>query len=94
MLANSAKLHGDLDDLACRHRIPGGCPIRESLPKVFRPELSVQARQAGIEHEAESLQKVALAASILANDNRAGLERQIDIGEISEVRDRYALNTH
>lgn len=83
----------DLDVLTGRHRIPVVRTTGQAVPEVLTSEVTLQARERGVQHQPHGVQQVALASAVLPDDDRTRLDHQVDIGKIPEVSDRDAVNT-
>jgi hypothetical protein len=60
--------------------------LAQSVPKVFKAELAVALRQAGVENELQGSDEVALANFVLADDYDALAGSHIEFGKIREIR--------
>jgi hypothetical protein len=68
--------------------------LAQSVPKVFKAELAVALRQAGVENELQGSDEVALANFVLADDYDVLAGSHIEFGKVREIRYFYAGDPH
>jgi hypothetical protein len=64
------------------------------IPYVRELKLACGIGQAGIEYQAESEQEVALAHSVLTNQHRVAIQRDVEGAEIPQILDLDSAQIH
>jgi hypothetical protein len=83
-----------LDLASGGHRIPALGTVGEAVPEVIASEMAISIGQCGVQDQANGVDEIALACPVLADDDAARLELQVDASQIPKVLHSYAIDAH